>query len=108
MANHRRDLAQGVRWVAAEEGDGAGYDILSFDLSGAERLIEVKTTNGPARTPFFLSRNERALSEERPGDWLLYRVHLFATEPRIFTLAPPLESSVDLKPETWRAVFSRP
>ncbi len=108
LANHRRDLAQGVRWVAAEEGDGAGYDILSFDLSGAERLIEVKTTNGSARTPFFLSRNERAVSEERSGDWLLYRVHLFATEPRIFTLAPPLESSVDLKPETWRAVFGRP
>ena len=108
LANHRRDLAQGVRWVAAEDGDGAGYDILSFDPSGAERLIEVKTTNGSARTPFFLSRNERAVSEERPGDWLLYRVHLFATEPRIFTLAPPLERSVDLRPETWRAVFGRP
>jgi Domain of unknown function (DUF3883) len=54
----RPDLARKVRWVAMEDGDGAGYDILSFDRSGQERLIEVKTTNGGARTPFFLTRNE--------------------------------------------------
>jgi hypothetical protein len=45
------DLARKVRWTAAEDGDGAGYDVLSFDRGGAERLIEVKTTNGSARTP---------------------------------------------------------
>jgi hypothetical protein len=50
-------LARNVRWIAEEEGDGAGYDILSFDVAGRQRLIEVKTTNGAARTPFFLSRN---------------------------------------------------
>ena len=27
----RSDLALRVRWVAAEDGDGAGYDVLSFD-----------------------------------------------------------------------------
>ena len=54
----RPDLASKVRWVAAEDGDGAGYDILSFDPSSKERLIEVKTTNGAAKTPFFLTRNE--------------------------------------------------
>jgi Domain of unknown function (DUF3883) len=48
----RPDLARKVRWIAAEDGDGAGYDVLSFDLAGRERLLEVKTTNGSARTPF--------------------------------------------------------
>jgi hypothetical protein len=48
--------------MAAEDGDGAGYDILSFDPSGKERLIEVKTTNGAAKTPFFLTRNEHETS----------------------------------------------
>ena len=38
----RPDLARRIWWVAVEEGDGAGYDILSFDPSGKERLIEVK------------------------------------------------------------------
>ena len=104
LAN-RPDLARKVRWVSAEDGDGAGYDVLSFDHSGRERLIEVKTTNGSARTPFFLSRNERALATERPMDWRLYRVHLFAQEPRIFTITPPLENAVNLQPEIWRASF---
>jgi hypothetical protein len=103
----RLDLVRKVRWVAAEDGDGAGYDVLSFDPAGRERLVEVKTTNGSARTPFFLTRNERAFAEERPAEWRIYRVHLFATAPRIFTLSPPLGRAVDLSPETWRASFTQ-
>ena len=99
----RPDLAQKIRWVAAEDGDGAGYDIHSYDVSGEERLIEVKTTNGAARTPFFLTRVELEVSRERQADWLLYRVHLFAQTPRVFTVAPPLESTVHLRTETWKA-----
>jgi len=101
----RPDLARKVRWISAEDGDGAGYDVLSFNRGGGERLIEVKTTNGSARTPFFLTRNECDLASERPADWRIYRVHLFAKSPRIFTIAPPLEKMVRLTPETWRAFF---
>jgi hypothetical protein len=99
------DLAGRVRWVAAEDGDGAGYDIMSFDRTGCERLIEVKTTNGSARTPFYLSRNERGFAEEMPAEWRIYRVHLFAKDPRVFTIAPPLENVVKLRTETWRVSF---
>ena len=101
----RPDLARQVRWTAAEDGDGAGYDVLSFDRAGHARLIEVKTTNGSARTPFFLTRNECALAIERPADWRIYRVHLYAKGPRIFTIFPPLENTVKLSPESWRAFF---
>jgi hypothetical protein len=101
----RSDLARKVRWIAAEDGDGAGYDVLSFNLGGQARLIEVKTTNGSARTPFFMTRNECRLATERAADWLIYRVHRFAMGPRIFTIAPPLENAVKLTPETWRASF---
>jgi hypothetical protein len=101
----RSDLARKVRWVAAEDGDGAGYDVLSFDRGGCERLIEVKTTNASARTPFFITRNERSLAMERPKDSRIYRVHLFASGPRIFTIAPPLEKALTLLPDTWRATF---
>ena len=87
----RADLARRVRWVAAEDGDGAGYDIKSFDAAGRERLIEAKTTNGSARTPFYITRNERDFAEEMSVEWRIYRVHLFARDPRIFTMAPPLE-----------------
>jgi hypothetical protein len=99
----RTDLARKVRWIAAEDGDGAGYDILSFESDGKERLIEVKTTNGAARTPFFLTRNECETAAARPETWQLYRLHLFAQTPRIFTITPPLEAMLKLRPEAWRA-----
>lgn len=102
---NRPELAQCVRWVAREEGDGAGYDVLSFDDSGQARLIEVKTTNGSARTPFYLSRNECEIASENPDQWRIYRVHLFASEPRVFTVAPPLDGVLRLRSELWRASF---
>ena len=40
----KNDLADSVRWVSKEEGDGAGYDILSYSDNGEQRLLEVKTT----------------------------------------------------------------
>src|SRR5262249_11853247 len=101
----RTDLAGKVRWISAEEGDGAGFDILSFDPSGHERLIEVKTTNGAAGTPFFLSRNEHATSAACSDSWHLHRVHRFSQAPRIFIIIPPLENAVKLRTETWRASF---
>jgi hypothetical protein len=104
-AADRTDLARKIRWVAAEDGDGAGYDVSSFNPAGCVRLIEVKTTNGSARTPFYLSRTECEVAEERPSEWCIYRVHLFAQTPRVFTISPPLERAVHLRPETWRASF---
>jgi len=101
----RADLACAVRWVAEEDGDGAGYDIRSFDLSGRERLIEVKTTVGQSITPFFLTENERAFAEERPDAFRIARLYDFARQPRAFELAPPLEACVLLKPAVWRAGF---
>lgn len=103
VAQDRADLANKIRWVAMEDGDGAGFDILSFDYTGSERLIEVKTTNGAAQTPFFMTRNEMAVAQERSAQWQLYRVHLFAQKPKIFTVRPPLEAALRLDPETWRA-----
>ena len=101
----RDDLADKVHWVADVDGDGAGYDVLSFDGNGQERLIEVKTTNGGARTPFYLTRNEHEVSEARSDVWRLYRVHLFAQRPSIYTLSPPLAQALHLRAEAWRASF---
>ena len=101
----RSDLAGKVRWVAHEDGDGAGYYILSFEKSGQERLIEVKTTNGALKTPFFMTRNERSVAEHHADVWQLYRVHLFAQKPAICALKPPLEQALDFRTEVWRANF---
>lgn len=102
-ALERKDLAAKVRWVAQEDGDGAGYDVHSFDRHGNDRLIEVKTTRGGRSTPFFVTRNELALSKERPEHFRLFRLYEVAQAPRLFRLKPPIAKAVTLEPETWRA-----
>ena len=102
----RDDLARRVRWVSNEDGDGAGYDIASFEMDGRSRLIEVKTTNGWERTPFHISRNELAVSEERRRDWCLVRLWNFVRDPRAFELRPPLDAHVSLMPTSFQASFT--
>ena len=106
VAAGRDDLAERVRWVSEQDGDGAGYDIASFEIDGRPRLIEVKTTNGWERTPFHISRNELAVSEERRRDWCLVRLWNFAREPRAFALRPPLDAHVSLMPTSFQASFN--
>ena len=101
----RDDLARKVRWVSEEDGDGAGYDIASFTPGGQERLIEVKTTNGWERTPFYMSRNELAVAEERRSEWCLFRLWNFSREPKAFELRPPLDAHVSLTATAFQASF---
>ena len=102
-AADRADLARKVEWTSQERGDGAGYDIKSFHPNGADRLIEVKATRGGRTTPFFLTRTEREVSQERPAEWRLFRLYELSGDPKLFRLKPPLENAVTLEAETWRA-----
>ncbi|WP_261370994.1 DUF3883 domain-containing protein [Sphingobium sp. B2] len=79
----RTYLASKVRSVAQEDGDGAGYDIRSYGLNGGDRPLEVKTTLGHARTPFYLLSNELAVSQERPNAFRLQRVYDLRGRPRL-------------------------
>jgi hypothetical protein len=101
----RGDLARRVKWVSDEEGDGAGYDIESFEPDGRARLIEVKTTRGWDRTPSIITSNELAVAEERRREWCLFRLWDFSREPRAFELRPPLDAHVSLVATTFRASF---
>lgn len=101
----RGDLARKIEWTSEVQGDGAGYDIRSFNIDGSDRLIEVKTTNGTALTPFYLTENERLFSEERPEAFRLVRLHDFHEKPTGFELVPPLDQWVKLMPSTYRASF---
>lgn len=101
----RSDLAHSVRWVSKEDGDGAGYDIASFTPEGRPRLLEVKTTNGWERTPFYISRNELAVADAEREHWRLVRLWDFSREPKAFEIQPPLDAHVSLTPETFRASF---
>jgi hypothetical protein len=77
--------AHQVRWISKEEGDGAGFDILSKNDNGTDRYIEVKTTKLGKDTPIFFSRNEYEFSQEKSEHFMLYRVFNFREAPRLFT-----------------------
>ncbi len=100
----RDDLAAKVEWISQTSGDGAGFDILSFDeQTDRERLIEVKTTNQGKHFPFYASRNEVQLSEERPADYQLQRIFTFRDRPRLYTLNGALSQTCKLDPTQYEA-----
>lgn len=100
-------LSKQVRWIAQDD-DGAGFDILSFSREGAVRWLEVKTTNGQAPTPFFLTANEERVSRENQDKFRLIRVYDFRKEPHAFCLRPPLEAQVDLTAHVYKAEIRQP
>ncbi|WP_394690961.1 DUF3883 domain-containing protein [Hoeflea sp.] len=101
----RADLAEKVDWVSKTRGDGLGYDIHSFEPDGRERLIEVKTTGGWERTPFYLSRNEISVAEGNREHWCLVRVWNFYRDPKAFEIRPPLQAHIKLTPSVFEAGF---
>ncbi len=66
-----------VRLVAKLDGDGCGYDVLSYDEHGNEKYIEVKTTKGKENESIYITANELKKSEEAPDRYYLYRVFDF-------------------------------
>lgn len=99
----KRQLADRVEHVARTQGDGLGYDILSFESSGSERLIEVKTTRRAQLTPFYVTRNEVDVSEDRADVFHLYRLFRFERDPKLFILRGGLKSTCRLEPTAYRA-----
>ncbi|WP_240601673.1 DUF3883 domain-containing protein [Oleiagrimonas sp. MCCC 1A03011] len=99
----REALAGKVEHVAATRGDGAGYDILSYEDSGRERFIEVKTTAFAKATPFYVSRNEVDFSERMQRQFHLYRLFEFRAQPRMFMLRGNMRERLKLNAVTYRA-----
>jgi Domain of unknown function (DUF3883) len=100
----REDLAANVRWVSEVDGDGYGYDVQSFEADGAERLLEVKTTCGNERTPFWLTKRECDVAAEKRDIYRVRRVYHFRNEVRMYDIVPPLETRLLLTPTVFMAV----
>jgi hypothetical protein len=96
-------LSERVEHASATQGDGLGYDVLSFEDSGRERLIEVKTTAFGELTPFFVSRNELARSEVDAESYRLYRLFDFRERPRLFDLQGSITAHCQLDPVSYLA-----
>lgn len=101
------DLFQRVEWVSDTRGDGAGFDILSYDNKDTPRYIEVKTTNAGHASSFIISRNELEFSREVGESFCLYRLFQFRQSPAMYILRGDVSRHLDLKPIDYRASFKR-
>ena len=108
LAAGRSDLADKVMHTSEVEGDGSGYDVLSFFEDGEFKYLEIKTTKEPASTPFFISPNEVAFSDAHPNSFCLVRVFDFDNEEhsgKAYTIYGSLSEQLELTPTQYRAVL---
>jgi hypothetical protein len=72
--------------------------------TGEEIHIEVKTTSGPLRTPFFMSAAEVEYAKICPSRYKIYRIYSYsvdAQEIKFVTIERPAET-VDFTPASFR------
>lgn len=99
----KKELSDRVEHVARTQGDGLGFDVLSFETDGRERLIEVKTTTFGQLTPFYVTRNEVKRSELDAEAYHLYRVFDFRNRPRVFGVPGAIPASCELQAVSYLA-----
>lgn len=99
------NLAAKVEHVAKTQGDGLGFDILSFDAEGNERFIEVKTTTFARETPFFASASEVRFAQQNAPRFALCRLFDFRKSPKCFTLPGSMQDHCVLDPFSFRCSF---
>ena len=102
----RTDLARRVEWTSRDRGDGYGFDVSSFQPDGLPIQIEVKTTNLGPRSPFFVTCNEVAKSEELADTYRLYRVFDFARDARVFVVPGCVRDGFAIEPMVYEARVS--
>ena len=98
-------LARSVEQVSKTVGDHAGFDIRSYEVSGRDRFIEVKTTRYGKQTPFYISAGEVRFSEANAHAYHLYRLFEFRQTPGLFQLPGEVGRHVHLQPVNYRARF---
>ena len=101
----KEKLAEEVKWVSEEEGDGAGFDILSRNPDGSEKYVEVKTTTLGKETPFYFSNNELLFSQKESSNYYLFRVFNLERSPRLFIKKGSLNFICNYVPVNFRGYF---
>lgn len=102
----KESLADKIEHVALTQGDGAGFDILSYEANGSDRFVEVKTTKYGKHSPFFISSNELRFSEKYQENYHLHRIFQFRNDPHLFSLPGSVSNNFILSPTEYRASFS--
>ncbi|MBB6273555.1 hypothetical protein HDF26_004015 [Pedobacter cryoconitis] len=65
------DKVDGIKQVK----DSYGFDICSYDDYGNDIMIEVKSTTRSFDEPFYMSRNQKGVSEDNAIKYYIYRIY---------------------------------
>lgn len=94
----------------AKTRDGLGYDIASIDIdkdgNEFDIYIEVKATAGDSNTPFFVSRRELLVSQQRREFYYLYRIYNLTKRDKevgFFKVKGAIDDNFELIPATYIA-----
>lgn len=77
VKNNIPEYVNCIRHVSKLDGDGAGYDICSFNADKKVVYIEVKSTTGKKDTPFYMSASEYEFYELHRNNYIIARVYEF-------------------------------
>ncbi len=105
LRNISSKKADQVVWISKEEGDGAGYDILSYDNNGDKMFIEVKSTKLGKETPIYFSSGENEFSERNHERYNLYRVFNMNKQPKMFNCQGRFRDFCEMQPVNFRGYF---
>ncbi len=105
---NKHALAEKIIHVSKDWGDGAGYDVLSYEPNGAEILIEVKTTLREKDSGFFITANEMKCARENRENYRIDRIFEFNPNSRsggIFYLSVEQLEKMHLIPLQYKCEF---
>lgn len=97
-------ISKYVEHISKIVGDSAGYDIKSYDESGSEIHIEVKTTKNDINTPFYLTQNELTHCKENEDKYQLYRIYNFDETTKtgdMYIVKGDITKEIELEPCTY-------
>lgn len=98
-----------IEHTSRKRGDGSGYDIAIFHENGDYSFIEVKTTKGSLKTPFYMSINEYEFYKLHIDQYILARVYNFSLDNKTGSVdyfrGTDIESVFDFEVNAYKIKF---
>lgn len=101
----RSDLAEKIKWISRDSGDGFGYDIQSFEIENGsvkEIYIEVKSTSSSLTSDFEMSSNELKFAKNHPDNYKLYRIYKNGKKTKGYVVDASLYDTFDITPTSYK------
>lgn len=95
IKNKKNKLATRVEQLSLTD-DTLGYDVLSFDVAGKEKHIEVKGVKGkPSKVfRFYISQNEIAVARKDKFYFIYIVFNCISRKPLIYKMSNPFKNSI--------------